>query len=150
MEEHPTMAGTIAATTVAQGKGRGVIRVDCLVTCVAGAVSAQSIGSFFGRLVGILFDPAAGAGATMTSTADVLLTDALTGAPIISDLSFGAGGMYRPTAVVTDNVGVAVTAATTAVDVNRDIFVAGKLNLAIANATTTDTGRISFIFEEAV
>lgn len=142
------MAGVISADTHA-GKGRGVIRVDCAVTCVAGAVSAQPIGAFYGRLVAVLFDPAAGAGATMTSTADVLLTDALTGAPILSDLSFGAGGMYRPTQAVVDSVGAAITPATTANDVNRDIFVAGPLNLAIANATTTDTGLVSFIFEEA-
>lgn len=142
------MAGTIAATTVAR-KGRGVVRVDCDLTCVAGAISAQPIGSFFGRLVGILTDPTAGAGATMTSTADVLLTDDETGAAIITDLTFGSAEYKRPTAVITTNAGAAVTAATTANDVNRDIFVAGKLNLAIANATTTDTGRISFIFEEA-
>ena len=142
------MAGTIAATTVAR-KGRGVVRVDCDLTCVAGAISAQPIGSFFGRLVGILTDPTAGAGATMTSTADVLLTDDETGAAIITDLTFGSAEYKRPTAVITTNAGAAVTAATTANDVNRDIFVAGKLNLAIANATDTDTGRISFIFEEA-
>lgn len=142
------MAGTIAATTTSR-QGRGIVRIDALLTCVAGAVSAQVLGTAYGRLVGILFDPAAGAGASMTSTADVLLTDALTGAPIISDLSFGTGGFYRPTAPVVDSVGAAITPATTANDVNRDIFVAGKMNLAIANATTTDTGRISFIFEEA-
>lgn len=144
------MAGTISATAVAQGKGRGIVRVDCLLTCASGAISAQSIGSFFGRLVGIYTDPTAGDGATMTSTADVLLTDAVTGAPIISDLSFGTAEYKRPTAAVVDNAGAAITPATTANDVNRDIFVAGKLNLAIANATTTDTGRISFVFEEAV
>jgi hypothetical protein len=143
------MAGTITATTTA-GKKRGVVRVDCAVTCVSGAVSAQSIGSFYGRLVGVFIDPVAGAGATMTSTADILLTDAVTGAAILSDLSVGAAAnAYRPSQVITDNAGVAVTAATTAVDVNRDIFVAGKLNLAIANATTTDTALISFVFEEA-
>ncbi len=143
------MAGTISAD-VQSGKGRGVIRVDCALTCVAGAISAQPIGSFYGRLVAVIMDPAAGAGATMTSTADVLLTDALTGAAILSDLSFGTGGMYRPVAPVVDTAGAAITPATTANDVNRDIFVAGKLNLAIANATTTDTGLISFVFEEAV
>lgn len=142
------MAGSIVATTSSQ-KGRGIVRVNCALTCVAGAISAQSIGSFYGRLVAILFDPVAGAGATMTSTADVLLTDAATGAPIISDLSFGAAAaMYRPTVAVVDTAGAAITPATTANDVNRDIFVAGKLNLAIANATTTDTGLISFVFEE--
>jgi hypothetical protein len=124
--------------------------VDVDVTCVSGAVSAQTIGSFFGRLVGVLTDGTAGAGATMTTTADVLLTDANTGAPILSDLSFATSDFYRPTAVVVDSAGAAITPATTANDLNRDIFVAGKLNLAIANATTTDTGRISFIFAEAL
>lgn len=142
------MAGTIVATQHV-GARRGIIRVDLALTCASGAIAATAIGAFFGRLVGILVDPVAGAGATMTSTADILITDGLTGAPIISDLSFGAAAAaYRPTQVVTDNVGVAVTAATTAVDVNRDIFVAGPLKVAIANATTTDTGLLSLIFDE--
>jgi hypothetical protein len=141
------MAGTITASTVAR-KGRGIVRVDCQVTCSGGAVSAQSIGAFYGRLVGVLTDGTAGAGATMTTTADILLTDATTGAPILSDLTFATSDFYRPTAVITTNAGAAVTAATTANDVNRDIFVAGNLNLAIANATTTDTGLVSFIFDE--
>lgn len=142
------MAGSAVATVSAK-KGRGIVRVSVDLTCVSGAVSAQSIGSYFGRLVGVLTDPTAGAGATMTSTADVLLTDAGTGAPILSDLSFGAGGFYRPTTPVVDNAGAAITPATSANDLNRDIYVAGPLNLAIANATTTDTGRIVFIIEEA-
>lgn len=143
------MAGS-AVATVTSRKGRGIVRVDVDVTCVAGAVSAQSIGSFWGRLVGVMTDGTAGAGATMTATADVLLTDAATGAPILSDLSFATSDFYRPTTVIADSAGVAVAAAATATDVNRDIFVGGKLNLAIANATTTDTGRISFLFAEAV
>jgi hypothetical protein len=143
------MAGTAVATTTSR-KGRGIVRVDIDLTCVAGAVSAQSIGSFFGRLVGVLTDGTAGAGATMTTTADILLTDAATGAPILSDLSFATSDFYRPTTVISDSAGVAVAAAAPATDVNRDIFVAGKLNIAIANATTTDTGRVSLIFAEAV
>jgi hypothetical protein len=142
------MAGT-AIATVSSRKGRGLVRVDVALTCVSGAVSAQSIGSFWGRLVGVLLNSEAGAGATMTQTADVLLTDAATGATILADLTF-TNGFYRPTAVIAGNDGVAITAAATAVDVNRDIFVAGKLNIAIANATTTDTGLVSLIFEEAV
>ena len=144
------MAGTAVATVTA-GKKRGIVRVDCALTCVAGAISAQPIGAFYGRLVAVFIDPVAGAGATMTSTADILLTDHATGAPILSDLSVGAAANgYRPTQNITDSAGVAVTAAATATDVNRDIFVAGKLDLAIANATTTDTALISFVFEEAV
>ncbi len=143
------MAGTIVATTTSK-KGKGIVRIDCALTCVSGAISAQSIGKVFGRLVAVQTDPTAGAGATMTSTADVLLTDAVTGAPILSDLSFGSGESYRPTQAVVTVAGAAITPATTANDVNRDIFVAGKLNLAIANATTTDTGLISFIFDGVV
>lgn len=143
------MAGT-AVATVTSRKGRGIVRVDIDLTCSGGAVSAQSIGSFFGRLVGVLTDGTAGAGATMTTTADILLTDAATGAPILSDLSFATSDFYRPTAPVVDSAGAAITPATTANDINRDIFVAGKLNIAIANATTTDTGRLSLIFAEAI
>lgn len=143
------MAGTIVATTTSR-KGRGLVRVDLALTCAGGLIDATPIGSFFGRIVALLTDPVAGAGATMTSTADILLTDATTGAPLISDLSFGAAAaQYRPTQNITDAVGATITAATTATDVNRDIFVAGKLKVAIANATTTDTGLLSLIIEES-
>lgn len=142
------MAGT-ATATVTSKKGRGVIRVEIDLVCSGGAVSAQSIGAFFGRLVAVMADPTAGAGATMTSTADILLTDAVTGAPILSDLSFGSAFYYRPTTAIVGVDGVAITPAATAVDVNRDIFVAGTLNIAIANATTTDTGKLVLVFEEA-
>ena len=143
------MAGS-AVANVTSRKGRGIVRVDIDLTCSGGAVSAQSIGSFYGRLVGVLTDGTAGAGATMTTTADILLTDASTGAPILSDLTFATSDFYRPTTVVATSAGAAVTAAASAPNVNRDIFVAGKLNIAIANATTTDTGRLSLIFAEAV
>lgn len=143
------MAGT-ATTTVTAKKGRGLIRVDVDVVCVSGAVSATPIGSFFGRLVGVIFDPVAGAGATMASTADVLITDTASGATILADLSIGAAAaLYRPTQVVTDNAGAAITPATTAPNVNRDIFLAGPISVAIANATTTDTARITLLVQEA-
>jgi hypothetical protein len=142
------MAGTIVATTSAR-KGQGLIRINCALTCVSGAISAQTIGSAFGRIVAAIFEPTAGGGATMTSTADLTITDAATGAVVFSTGDFGTARSIRPTQVITSNVGVAVTAAATAVDVNRDIFVAGKLNLAIANATTTDTGYFGLVIQEA-
>jgi hypothetical protein len=142
------MAGTITAVTSSK-KGRGMVRANLALTCSGGAISAQSIGSYWGRLVGVFYEPTAGAGATMTATADVLLTDAWTGAPILSDLDFGTARYERPTKVAVGATGVAITAATSAPNVNRDIFVAGPLNLAIANATTTDTGYLGLVFEEA-
>jgi len=140
------VAGTITATTFA-AKGRGLVRANCAMTCVAGAIAAAGIGTFFGRLVAIGYDPVAGGGATMTTTADILLTDAWTGAPIISDLDMGTARWERPTVAIVDAAGAAVTPATTAPNCNRDIFVAGPLNLAVANATTTDTGLVSFVFD---
>ena len=143
------MAGSAVAVTRSK-KGRGVVRVDVDLTCAGGVVDATPIGSFYGRLVGVLTDGTAGAGATMTTTADILLTDGATGAPILSDLSFATSDFYRPTAVIATSAGAAVTADASNVDVNRDIFVAGTLKIAIANATTTDTGRVSFIFDEGL
>jgi hypothetical protein len=144
------MAGT-ATATVTSRKGRGIVRVDVdLAVTSSTTIAATSIGSFFGRLVGVLTDNTAGAGTTMPDTADLLLTDAATGAPILSDLSMVTGIFYRPTAVVVDSAGAAITPATTANDLNRDIFVAGKVNIAVANAVNGDTARVSLIFAEAV
>lgn len=144
------MAGTAVVTSANSSKrgGKRLTRVNIALTCVSGAVSAQGIGSYFGRIVAVILEPTAGAGATMTSTADLSITDALTGAEVFGTLNFGTARSIRPSAVVTSAVGVAVTAATTANDVNRDIYVAGKLNIAIANATTTDTGYVGLIIEE--
>lgn len=143
------MAGTVVATTTA-GKRRGVVRVDVdLAITSSTTIAAAPIGSFYGRLVGVMTDGTAGAGTTMTTTADILLTDALTGAPILTDLSFATSDNYRPTSPVADNAGVAVTPATSAPNVNRDIFVGGRLNVAIANGTNGDSGRLTLLFEEA-
>jgi hypothetical protein len=142
------MAGTITAATFAS-KGRGVVRADCALTCASGAISATSIGSFFGRIVGVAYEPTAGAGATMDTGANVTLTDAFTGASILTDGDFGTARWERPTKAVVTNAGAAITPAVTAVNLNRDIFVAGGLKLAIDGATTTATGLMSIVFEEA-
>jgi len=147
------MAGTVVATTSAR-KGKGLIRIDCDIT-VTGATSltATPIGSAYGRIVAAIFEPTAGAGATMDTTADLTISDAKTGATVFSTLDFGTARSIRPTAIITSNVGVAVTAATTATDVNRDIFVAGKLNLAMANVSNAVspgvTGYFGLVVEEA-
>jgi hypothetical protein len=143
------MAGTVV-TTVEVGKKRGVVRAHVALTCASGAVSAQTIGKYYGKLVGIHYEPTAGAGATMTATADVLITDHRTGASLIADLDFGTARFERPTMPIQDTTGTVVAAATTAIDTRRPIFVAGEIDIAIANATTTDTGYIGLVFEENV
>jgi uncharacterized membrane protein len=143
------MAGTVTVVTQ-QHKGKGLHRVNVALTCASGAVSAASIGQLWGKLIGIYMDPVAGAGATMTSTADVLITDALTGASLTADLSFGAAAnWYRPTKNVVDSAGATITAATSAADVMRPFYLAGNTNVAIANATTTDTGLLCLLVDES-
>lgn len=144
------MAGTIVTTVRSAPKSRrgSVTRVNVALTCASGAVSAAPIGKFYGRLIGIFYEPTAGAGATMTSSADVLITDATTGASLIADLNFGTARYEKVTMPIQDSAGTLVTPADTAIDCRRDLFVAGTINVAIANATTTDTGLLGLVFEE--
>ena len=146
------MAGSIVATTYAS-KGRGIVRIDCALT-VTGAttLAATPIGSAFGRIVGVAYEPTAGAGATMDTTADLNLVDAVTGAVLIAEPDFGTARFERPTAAVVTAIGGAITPATTANDVNRDIFVAGKLSVSLAAVSSAAapgvTGMFSLFVEE--
>lgn len=145
------MAGSVVATSSAR-KGQGIVKITSTLTCAGGALSATIIGKAYGRIVGVAFDPTRGAGATITSTAVLTVTDGDTGATLFTvGATVGSSALYfRPTAVITSNTGAAVTAAATAVDVNRDIFVAGNIKATIASATTTDSCGLDIIVEEAV
>jgi hypothetical protein len=140
------MAGTITAVAKAQ-KGRGILRLKATFTSDAsGDASATIIGSAFGRIVGVGYDPVTGSVAT---GADITITDADSGAALITLTNAGTSArFFRPSAVVTDNTGTAVTAAVTAVDVNRDIYVAGNLKLTVAQAGNAKTGYVFIVVEE--
>ncbi len=55
------------------------------------------------------------------------------------------GKLFRPTAVVTDNVGVAVAAADTAPNVNRDIYLKGPVKVSVADGGNVKTGELHLI-----
>ena len=55
----------------------------------------------------------------------------------------------RPTMVISDAAGAAISAADTAPNVNRDIEVAGKLTLTVAEGGNLGTGDIYFVIDEA-
>jgi hypothetical protein len=60
-----------------------------------------------------------------------------------------AAAVYkRPTGVITDNVGVAVTAATTAPNVNRDLFVGGKVKIGATGLGNLGTCDVHIIVDE--
>jgi hypothetical protein len=140
------MAGSIAGTTITH-RSRGLVQLKAVFTTDAsGDASATVIGEAYGRIVGVTYDPVTGGVAT---GADFTLTDADTGATLFSLTNAGTSALFkRPTCVATDNAGVALTAAATAVDVNRDIYVAGKLKLLVAQGGVSKTGTFRVFVEE--
>jgi len=56
---------------------------------------------------------------------------------------------FRPSMIISDAAGAAISAATSAPNVNRDIEVAGKLTLTVAEGGNLGTGDIYFVIDEA-
>jgi hypothetical protein len=139
------MAGTITAST-SSSKGRGLVRIRCtLVTDASGDATATIVGSAFGRIVGFLYNGGLDASAVIT------VTDSQSGAAVLA-YTTGTEGTpvhFRPTKGIFGPTGAAVTAAATAVDTNRDIFVAGPLKVTVASGGNVETGIISLLIEEA-
>jgi len=138
------MAGTIV-TTVKARKGQGIVRLKATLTCDgSGVVTAAPIGSAFGRIVAIGYTPG-----TIATGGDITITDTDSGAALVTLTDAGVSNRwFRPTGVVTDNAGVAVTAATTAVDLNRDVYVAGKISVAVAQGGAAGAGALTIIVQE--
>lgn len=139
------MAGTITAVTRTK-KGRGLVRIDvALTTDASGVATATPVGNLFGRLVAILYDGGLDASAVIT------ISDSTTGAALVTYTTGTEGTpvVFRPTKGIFGSTGAAVTAATTAVDTNRDIFVAGALKVAVASGGNAETGNISLLVEES-
>lgn len=87
-------------------------------------------------------------GATpMTSTADVILRDRLSGVAVLSDSSFGSGSYSAPTMVGTTIAGVALSEAA-GHSIDRPIPLSGLYDLYIANATTNDKGSLWLLVQE--
>lgn len=139
------MAGTITSTS-RNKRGRGLIRVDTtLLTDASGVATATQVGSFYGRIVQFLYNGGLDASAVIT------VSDGVTGAAL---LTYTTGTedtpvQFRPTKGIFGSTGAAVTPATTAVDTNRDIFVAGTVKVAVASGGNVETGVVSLVIEEA-
>lgn len=130
--------------SVLKHRPQGVVRLQgALVTDASGVIAATSIGSAFGKIVAVEYDPG-----TIATGADITIRDHL-GAAIITLTDAGTTKRrFRPTAVVTTNAGVAVTAATTATEVDRDIYVAGNVTVEVAQGGNVASGTIAVIVDE--
>jgi len=103
------------------------------------------MGTAYGRLVGVNYKRN-----TLDVSADITVTDDA-GATIISTTT-GFGGIntlsFRPTQVIVTSTGGAITNDATAPNVNRDIFVAGKIKVGVLNGGNLGTGELHLIFDE--
>jgi hypothetical protein len=136
------MAGTAVATKQ-EHRTRGVVRTSvALTTHTDGSVSATVVGVGFGRLVGFLEDGG------LDSSGTITLSDTKTGATLFTWTTAGAASFVRPTANIVTVAGAAVTAADTAPNVDRDIYVSGKLTITVASGGSEASGTIALIVDE--
>lgn len=138
------MAGSVIPSAVGH-RSRGVVRTNLAITCdAAGVATAAVVAVGFGRLVGILYNGGLDASAVIT------LSDTKTGATILAYTTGTEGTpvFFRPTKVIVDTAGTAVTAADTAPNVNRAIYVAGKLSVGVASGGVSETAVFSLIVDE--
>lgn len=139
------MAGTITSVT-AEHRTRGVVKQVISITCDAsGDASATVTGVAFGALRAIGYKPG-----TLDTGADITIADGETGTTLVTLTNAGTSARYfRPTRVITDNVGTAVAAALTAVNVNRDIYVGGKLKVTVAQGGNLGAGTLYLVIDES-
>jgi hypothetical protein len=144
------MAGLAVAAAPVKHRSRGVVRIEVdLTTDASGVVSETVIGVAFGRLVGVLTN--AGLDASGTVTLKCIPGGSSVSVPVMAHTTGTEGTPYgfRPTGVIATNAGVAVTAATTAPNVRRDIYVAGKLTITVASGGNEETGKFAFLIDES-
>jgi len=153
------MPATVAP--IIRHRSKGIVRISVALatdaTADGGDIGERVIGEAYGRLVGVFYDGGCDVSAVITLRTAASLADATVGAPILA-YTTGTEGTpvaFRPTQVVMGVAGTAVTAgdgsggAGTGNDVNRDIYVAGKLTLEVANMGLSESGNIAFVFDES-
>lgn len=138
------MAGSITSVKI-EHRPRGVVKTVATITCdSAGDATATVVGVGFGKLVGVGYVPG-----TFATGVDITVTDVASGTALLTLTNAGLSARYfRPTLVITDNVGVAVAAALTAVNVNRDIFCSGKVSIVAAQGGNLGAGALHLVVDE--
>lgn len=139
------MAGSAVPTKI-EHRPRGVVRTNIAITTDAsGDASATVVGVGFGRLVGVMYngglDEAAVITLTDTKTAQTLLT--------YTTGTEGVATFFRPTTAVVTNAGAAIAASDVAPNVNRDIYLGGKVSVTVASGGNAETGILALIVDES-
>ena len=139
------MAGLVAPTAPILHRPRGVVRTRINVTTDAsGDATLDVVGAGYGRLVGVLYDGG------LDASANITIRDTRTGAVLVSYTTGTEGSpvFFRPTSVITDVAGDAITAADTAPNVNRDMYVFGNVSVSVSSGGNEETCKIALIIDE--
>jgi hypothetical protein len=142
--------GAIAAAPVIH-RQRGIVRIETAITCDAsGVLSEVVVGNAVGRLVGVFYD--GGLDVSATVTVKCIPGGSSVSVPVLA-YTTGTEGTpvyFRPTDVATTNAGADLTVgAGVAVNINRDIYVAGKLTLTVAGGGVSETAKWAMVIDEA-
>lgn len=138
------MAGTLTPSTITH-KSRGLVRIQAsFTTDASGDVTVGVIGAAYGKVVAVYFDAG-----DLDTGADITLRDQRTGFAILTLTNAGtADRIIRPTVNLSLQDGAAVAAAATSTDVYRDLFVAGKLSLVVAQGGNAKSGKLDIVVDE--
>ena len=144
------MAGSAVAAVPTKHRNRGIVGIEVdLTTDASGVVTEAVIGEARGILRAIMYNGGLDASATVTfkqypgpSSVSVPVFVHTTGTE-------GTPVYLLPTDIVTDNAGANITAADTAPNVNRPIYVGGKLTVTVAGGGNAETGKYVLVIDEA-
>lgn len=144
------MAGIAAAAGPVQHRSRGVVGIEvALTTDASGVVSETVIGEAYGKLRTIFYN--GGLDASATVTFNVLPGPGSVGTTFFVHTTGTEGTPVTllPTDIVADNAGANITAADTAPNVNRPIYIAGKVSVTVAAGGNAETGTYVLVIDEA-
>jgi hypothetical protein len=138
------MAGTVSgATVIHRARGQYKLKVTLAVDA-SGDCTIDEIGPCYGKLVEVGYKPG-----TLATGVDITLTDKQTGASIIALSNFGVSNkVFHPTALITGNDGAAITSHANNPNVQRDIYLAGTLQVTVADGGNAMTGYLYLTVQE--
>lgn len=141
---------TAAASSAVKTRARGITKlVGTFLTSDAGVVPAFSLGSAYGKVVAVEYNPVSGAAGatTMDTGADITVTDE-NGAAFLTLTNAGTAAVrVRPTCIPVVAAGTAVTPGA-GYDGTKDVFVAGPIKVSVAQGGDAKAGTLTVIVAE--
>lgn len=133
--------------TASKTRARGITRLSATFTThTDGVVTASPMGTAYGRVVAVEYDPGS-AGTAVDTGADIILSSA-NGVPFLTLTDAGTSPKrVRPTCIPVVAAGTAVTPGA-GYNGTMDVYVAGVLKFAVAQGGSGKVGNLVVIVDE--